>query len=124
LKSGSLNLLEPSGPVKACDGVALPVTRCIITQKEAFLNEGKNIYGPIVRNQLDFLDVFPLNMYNDTHSYEKQTLRSQNTTTRRLQSIQIPLADLAGGMQEVKFRIAGVCPKCNYCEDEYVKKQS
>jgi hypothetical protein len=25
LKSGSLNLLEPSGPVKACNGIALPV---------------------------------------------------------------------------------------------------
>ena len=24
LKSGSLNLLEPSGPVQACDGIALP----------------------------------------------------------------------------------------------------
>jgi hypothetical protein len=26
LKSGSLNLLEPSGPVKACNGTALPFT--------------------------------------------------------------------------------------------------
>jgi hypothetical protein len=26
LKSGSLNLLEPSGPVKACDGVAFIYT--------------------------------------------------------------------------------------------------
>jgi hypothetical protein len=25
LKSGSLNLLEPSGPVKACIGIALPL---------------------------------------------------------------------------------------------------
>jgi hypothetical protein len=24
MKSGSLNLLEPSGPVKACNGIALP----------------------------------------------------------------------------------------------------
>ena len=28
LKSGSLNLLEPSGPVKACKGIALPLTLC------------------------------------------------------------------------------------------------
>ena len=27
LKSGSLNLLEPSGPVKACNGIALPLPR-------------------------------------------------------------------------------------------------
>ena len=26
LKSGSINLLEPSGPVQACNGIALPVT--------------------------------------------------------------------------------------------------
>jgi hypothetical protein len=26
LQSGSLNLLEPSGPVKACRGIALPFT--------------------------------------------------------------------------------------------------
>jgi hypothetical protein len=26
LKSGSLNLLEPSGPVKVCNGIALPLT--------------------------------------------------------------------------------------------------
>jgi hypothetical protein len=28
LKSGSLNLLEPSGPVKACNGIVLPFTLC------------------------------------------------------------------------------------------------
>jgi len=26
LKSGSLNFLEPSGPVQACTGIALPLT--------------------------------------------------------------------------------------------------
>jgi hypothetical protein len=30
LKSGSLNLLEPSGPVKACNGIALPLPKCSI----------------------------------------------------------------------------------------------
>ena len=28
LKSGSLKLLEPPGPVQACNGIALPFTRC------------------------------------------------------------------------------------------------
>jgi hypothetical protein len=27
MKSGSLNLLEPSGPVQACNGIALPFTK-------------------------------------------------------------------------------------------------
>jgi hypothetical protein len=31
LKSGSLNLLEPSGPVKVCNGIALPYHRSKIT---------------------------------------------------------------------------------------------
>jgi len=31
LKSGSLNLLEPSGPVQACNGVALPLCSDINT---------------------------------------------------------------------------------------------
>jgi hypothetical protein len=26
MKSGSLNLMEPSGPVQACNGIALPVS--------------------------------------------------------------------------------------------------
>ena len=29
LKSGSLNLLETSGPLQACNGIALPFTACI-----------------------------------------------------------------------------------------------
>ena len=29
LKSGSLNLLEPSGPVEACNGIALPFCVCM-----------------------------------------------------------------------------------------------
>jgi len=29
LKSGSLHLLEPSGPVQACTGIALPLPACI-----------------------------------------------------------------------------------------------
>jgi hypothetical protein len=33
LKSGSLNLLEPSGPVKACNGIALPLP-CILDVAE------------------------------------------------------------------------------------------
>jgi hypothetical protein len=30
LKSGSLNLLEPSGPVKACNGIALPLPQFFV----------------------------------------------------------------------------------------------
>jgi hypothetical protein len=30
LKSGSLNLLEPSGPLKACSGIALPLPLHIV----------------------------------------------------------------------------------------------
>jgi hypothetical protein len=30
LKSGSFTLLEPSGPVQACNGIALPLYMCTI----------------------------------------------------------------------------------------------
>jgi hypothetical protein len=30
LKSGSLNLLEPSGPVQACNGIALPLLHLLL----------------------------------------------------------------------------------------------
>jgi len=32
LKSGSLSLLEPSGPVQACNGIALPFTAITMYQ--------------------------------------------------------------------------------------------
>jgi len=32
---------------------------CIITQKKAVLNKGKNAYRPIVTKPLNILDVFP-----------------------------------------------------------------
>jgi hypothetical protein len=34
LKSGSLNLLEPSGPVKACNGIALPLPYLLLLNKQ------------------------------------------------------------------------------------------
>ena len=43
LQSGSLNLLEPSGSLQACNGIALPLPlpfyKCkVISQHEAYLN--------------------------------------------------------------------------------------
>jgi len=35
-KSGSLNLLEPSGPVQACNGIALPLPLPLIAVKFEF----------------------------------------------------------------------------------------
>ena len=34
LKSGSLNLLEPSGPVQACNGIALPLPLLVISYQD------------------------------------------------------------------------------------------
>jgi len=36
LKSGSLNLLEPSGPIQACNGIALPY--CTLLKSHSALN--------------------------------------------------------------------------------------
>ena len=38
LKSGSLNLLEPSGPVQTCNGIALPFMYHIMYKNELFLS--------------------------------------------------------------------------------------
>jgi hypothetical protein len=38
LKSGSLNLLEPSGPVKACSGIALPFCAKMARQIAGFIS--------------------------------------------------------------------------------------
>jgi hypothetical protein len=37
LKSGSLNLLEPTGPVQTCTGIALPFTDIIKKEYGIFL---------------------------------------------------------------------------------------
>ena len=36
LKSGSLNLLEPSGPVQACNGIALPLVYLLGLEEATF----------------------------------------------------------------------------------------
>jgi hypothetical protein len=41
LKSGSLNLLEPSGPLQACNGIALPLPYTIFGLYRA----SKNVMG-------------------------------------------------------------------------------
>jgi hypothetical protein len=43
LKSGSLNLLEPTGPVQACNGIALPLRHVVVQLVEAlrYKREGR-----------------------------------------------------------------------------------
>ena len=41
LKSGNLNLLEPSGPVQACNGIALPLPLPLVGGKRPFGNPGE-----------------------------------------------------------------------------------
>ena len=43
MKSGNLNFLEPSGPLQACDGTALPVPKELVrSYATLFLSSGKN----------------------------------------------------------------------------------
>ena len=46
LKSGSLHLLEPSGPVQACNGIVLPLP--LQSVKEDKNSEERNFYGLLV----------------------------------------------------------------------------
>jgi len=42
MKSGSLNLLEPSGPVQACNGIALPF---LLGTKSSNYENNDNLVG-------------------------------------------------------------------------------
>jgi hypothetical protein len=64
LKSGSLNLLEPSGPVEACNGIALPLPFTRITQLVP------NITAAAVR--LTAAKYKPLNIFCDDHRFDGQ----------------------------------------------------
>ena len=44
LKCGSLNLLEPSGPVQACNGIALPFLPLIYSFIHSFTTDAKFAY--------------------------------------------------------------------------------
>jgi hypothetical protein len=53
LKSGSLNLLEPSGPVQACNGIALPLPLPLPLYRRLCMPQGgsvraRNISPPLV----------------------------------------------------------------------------
>jgi hypothetical protein len=63
LKSGSLNLLEPSGPVKACNGIALPFTfKGSIKEKNKYIGrKGKD--RECGGNLVSFLATFQLLLF-------------------------------------------------------------
>jgi len=48
LKSGSLNLLEPSGPVQACNGIALPFLHLLGARLSCSLNMSVLCYNNTV----------------------------------------------------------------------------
>ena len=45
LKSGNLNLLEPSGPVEVCNGIALPFAFTVIVLVVLFVSFRARYYG-------------------------------------------------------------------------------
>jgi len=55
MKSGSLNLLEPSGPVLACNGIALPLLLCVYGYLVILRKKKKNSISVTTNNGLVFL---------------------------------------------------------------------
>ena len=51
MKSGNLNFLEPSGPLQACNGTALPLRLFVFFQELTFLDNVK-CHSSIRRNGL------------------------------------------------------------------------
>jgi hypothetical protein len=66
LKSGSLILLEPSGPVQACNGIALPLPFTLYKEKN---NKKKNIVANV---KVDFW-CFIVFKINNTPTAEKNS---------------------------------------------------
>ena len=56
-KSGNLNFLEPSGPLQACDGTALPFTLLFLQSKGFYCTLHKCSYGRLVTDCTCYLIV-------------------------------------------------------------------
>jgi hypothetical protein len=63
MKSGSLNLLEPSGPVKACNGIALPIL-CILVLKAGEWSDSDPGYFRYAKKALNIHCMEGLDMIN------------------------------------------------------------
>jgi len=45
MKSGSLNLLEPSGPVQACNGIALPHSTSFTYRRKHYMLTAATVFS-------------------------------------------------------------------------------
>ena len=63
LKSGSLNLLEPSGPVQACNEIAFTVLHCNFLEHYLTFDSSFTIHDPVV-NGTSFLHTLQDHMTN------------------------------------------------------------
>jgi hypothetical protein len=69
LKSGSLNFLKPLGPVKACNGIALPLLYLTVLIQYA---EGNILYKPVTGHHLGtiYLALYRKGIDNKSHFSE------------------------------------------------------
>jgi hypothetical protein len=62
-KSGNLNLLEPSGPVKGCNGIALPF--CFTSNNTGtLLSQNISLYMPLFSDLVVFLTPVAVSISN------------------------------------------------------------
>ena len=87
MKSGSLNLLEPSGPVQACNGTALPLPLPFINEVTTTLLPGATaIEGPETRANDDinpYPTAFPYGNGKVLHFYQQQ----ESSTTKTVHKV-------------------------------------
>jgi hypothetical protein len=67
LKSGGLNLLEPSGPVQVCNGIALPLLYSGLARRVA-------LHKFIVVSLETVASIFRLGNYEPKEGYKQQIL--------------------------------------------------
>jgi hypothetical protein len=78
IKSGSLNLLEPSGPVKACNGIALPLPHFLQVALLLYTTTYRCLLRVLclVRRPVSTLDCLLLNNSNKAKSVLYKNLES------------------------------------------------
>jgi hypothetical protein len=72
LKSGSLNLLEPSGPVQACNGIALPFTQPSFTKIGAVTEKNSEVAATLLQVRYQICLSYDT---NPKHFHQRPTLK-------------------------------------------------
>jgi len=94
-KSGRLNFLEPSGPVQACNGTALPFTKAYNSQcltNQALLV--KSVIQTISKNKQNFMHKFLTVLLNNNKLSNYQVTATQENLSYDITAVKERTTDM------------------------------